>query len=119
LHGCSQTLSDRVGKGISAQACANIQGFTELHNRLKQKVSISGKSQSMFNNKDRPGFTKCPKTLPLTQIIKYCGFVRLAELCQNAGYQIYYLSKCPPLKRQLNLKSLKTINDLSFFNRNH
>jgi site-specific recombinase XerD len=35
---------------IVAHACANIQGFTELHNRLKQKVAISGKSQSMFKN---------------------------------------------------------------------
>ena len=33
-----------------SQACAKVQGFTEMHNKLQKRLSIAGKSESTFKN---------------------------------------------------------------------
>ena len=45
------TKRSSEGATILAQACANVQGFSDIYRRLKRRMHTSGRSTSTLNNK--------------------------------------------------------------------
>jgi integrase/recombinase XerD len=77
---------------IVSQACANVKGFSELHNKLQQRISIAGKSESTFKNYSRHvakvalHFGCLPTKLEVDQINDYLYLVQQEHKTPSDSY---------------------------------